>query len=148
MAGALPRPDSGEVLLGGHDIARLSAAEQARLRREAAGDAGPSRDRCRRAGCPDGCPDGRPDCGRAPGAVRCPAGPGRERSITVANRARTIRSEAASAICVHAGVWRPRGGGRGALGVATLSPATSASANAGKSVGRSTVRRGCPWAGR
>ncbi|MFE1751204.1 ATP-binding cassette domain-containing protein [Streptomyces anandii] len=51
VAGALLPPDSGEVLLGGHDIARLSAAEQARLRREAAGDAGPSRDRCRRAGC-------------------------------------------------------------------------------------------------
>ncbi|MBY8869317.1 ABC transporter ATP-binding protein [Streptomyces sennicomposti] len=33
VAGALLRPDSGQVLLDGRDIARLSPAEQARLRR-------------------------------------------------------------------------------------------------------------------
>ncbi|MFF4753841.1 ABC transporter ATP-binding protein [Streptomyces sp. NPDC002514] len=36
-AGALLRPDSGQVLLGGADIARLSASDQARLRRERIG---------------------------------------------------------------------------------------------------------------
>ncbi|MFF8594784.1 ABC transporter ATP-binding protein [Streptomyces sp. NPDC015220] len=37
VAGALLRPDSGQVLLGDRDIARLSSAEQARLRRERVG---------------------------------------------------------------------------------------------------------------
>ncbi|MFI2644021.1 ABC transporter ATP-binding protein [Streptomyces sp. NPDC018610] len=37
VAGALLRPDSGRVLLSGRDIARLTAAEQARLRRERVG---------------------------------------------------------------------------------------------------------------
>ncbi|MFE7233702.1 ABC transporter ATP-binding protein [Streptomyces sp. NPDC002405] len=37
VAGALLRPDSGQVLLGGSDLARLSSAEQARLRRDRVG---------------------------------------------------------------------------------------------------------------
>ncbi|MFI9600224.1 ABC transporter ATP-binding protein [Streptomyces sp. NPDC004069] len=37
VAGALLRPDSGQVLLGGGDMARLSSAEQARLRRDRIG---------------------------------------------------------------------------------------------------------------
>ncbi|MGW2895657.1 ABC transporter ATP-binding protein [Streptomyces sp. NPDC001212] len=37
VAGALLRPDSGQVLLGGSDLARLTSAEQARLRRDRVG---------------------------------------------------------------------------------------------------------------
>ncbi|WP_328661092.1 ABC transporter ATP-binding protein [Streptomyces sp. NBC_00334] len=37
VAGALLRPDEGRVLLGGTDLARLSPAEQARVRRERIG---------------------------------------------------------------------------------------------------------------
>ncbi|ANH94725.1 ABC transporter ATP-binding protein [Streptomyces sp. NPDC057197] len=37
VAGALLRPDSGQVLLGGTDLARLTPAGQARLRRERVG---------------------------------------------------------------------------------------------------------------
>ncbi|MEU3344672.1 ABC transporter ATP-binding protein [Streptomyces sp. NPDC006700] len=37
VAGALLRPDSGQVLLGGRDMARLSPAEQARMRRDRIG---------------------------------------------------------------------------------------------------------------
>ncbi|MFE9308917.1 ABC transporter ATP-binding protein [Streptomyces sp. NPDC088353] len=37
VAGALLRPDSGQVLLGGSDLARLTSAQQARLRRDRIG---------------------------------------------------------------------------------------------------------------
>ncbi|MFB7733963.1 ABC transporter ATP-binding protein [Streptomyces sp. NPDC056112] len=37
VAGALLRPDSGQVLLGGSDLARLTSAERARLRRDRVG---------------------------------------------------------------------------------------------------------------